>query len=494
MTAASRAFLICRLVFRHWAATAGMRPVAFLVLLLSGAAGLCGAAQLLVHRLPIQQITQGQAADIALLALCQAVFFAAWGFGIFGAHHAAATYREFAFLRVRATGKTTLRTGTWTPVLVIGLLLTGALLPAAVIWANQAAGYGQLHAVAVLILLASTGTALGRLCHTVAGLLTQAARSNSLRLTVAYLIWLGWWAAGVALLEWSMRVGGPGYLPILRLGALVWPLFLWLFLAADPWAYLSCAAMTVAVALAAIRWWPSSGTNSNAGRAARQFRPANRSAHAGLLLARLLLVRLWRNPRTRESLFVCAFFGLLASVAAIYNRGRSITVDPKALQLLGIQIAVAFGVLARGLSSPKRPVEQRWLIGPATHVAATTAAVMSIGTLTTAPILLGVLLDGPGSARITHLTTLLMYAALGVALGFILTPALGSGGAELLAILAYFVTSAASAAALNQLPTGTPRTTISIVLTLAALGAAATTETIRRRTCHARLDPRGHHA
>jgi hypothetical protein len=471
---AARTLWISRFVFRRWAATTGVTPVSFATLLTVPAAGVGALSLWLVS---IREATPSDVAvDLFLFGVCLVVFLAAWGFGIFGAHASEITFRELLFLRVRPVGPAVLRVGARIPVTVVGLLLLVALGPAAFLAVSRQTGYGMLHAAVSLLLLTLAGTSMGRLSYALAGVLNRLLRAASLRLSVACLAWLGWAIGGLLLFNWSLRHGGAGFTPVLRVGALVWPLGLWLVLTAQPWAYAVMSVVTLALVGAATLLRPARVDAGTGGLIRRGFDPAR-----PLLLTRLLMLRLWRHPRGREWVLVGAFFSLLSCAAMLYARLRvPFHVDLWVVRVLALQTGLSFGVLTRGLSARHRPVEAQWLFSPAAHVRAAFAAVVCLGALATSPVLVGLAADVSVQQFALYVSVLVLQAAIAVGLSFALVPRLGSGGVEFLSMVVYLAVSFLAVAGLQKLPDAPTRAGAGALCCLAALALAVVLETRRR--------------
>jgi len=471
----SRPTLISWLVFRRWASSAGMRPAAFAGVLIAPAVVAGTLLLLLASRQqgPPREVT----VDVFLFAVCLVVFFTAWGYGIFGAHAGDATFRELRLLRVRPVGTAALRAGVRLPPRLVGLLLAVALGPAAALEVTRATGYGWRHACAVLVLMVLSGTSMGRLSYALSGRINHLLHAPALHLTVAYLICLAWAVGGIALFTWSVSSGEGGMAPVYRVGFLVWPLTLWLVLTASPWAYVITGAVTLGLVLAAARRRPLGTESRTTALIRRPFDPAPPP-----FAARLLVRRLWRNPRGREWLLVGAFFSLLSTLAIGYAALETpVRVDLWAARMLALLTGLSFGVLVRGLSDRSRPVEARWQIGPVAHVWAAFAAVLFLGVLTTSPVHVALVLDDPTPGRSgIHMATLLLQAAIAVTVSFVAVPRPGSGGVEFLSVMAYFAASFALGAVLEQVTAAPARIGATVLLALAGLIASGVAESARR--------------
>jgi hypothetical protein len=467
--------MISRLVFRRWASAAGMKPATFASLLVVPAMVIGVALLLLVRQREI--ISRAAPVDMFLVTICVAVFFTAWGYGIFGAHAGDATFREFALLRVRPVGVAALRAGVRVPPVVVGLLLGVALGPAAVLEINRAAGYGWWHAGVVLVLLVLSGTSMGRLSYAASGKVNQLLNTPSLRLTFATMLCLVWAVGGIALFIWSLRGGEGGFAPVYRVGFLIWPLLVWLVLTASVWAYAVSVAVTVALVAVASQRRPFGTESGSTAVIRRGFNPVTAPFHT-----RLLMLRLWRNPRGREWLLVGVFISLLSYAAVGYAALRlPLQVDLWSVRMLSLLTGLSFGVLVRSLSDRHRPVEARWQIGPAAHVRAAFASVLLLGLLTTSPMLVALVLDTPSPDRVAiHLTTLVLQAAIAVTVSFLLVPTLGSGAVELLSVIGYFAVSFGVSAALEQIPAASTRVGVSFLLAMVLLLLSGAAESGRR--------------
>lgn len=475
LVTASRPVLVGWLVFRRWAASAGMRSAPFAAVIVVPAV-VVGAA-LLAAALDREPEPRGVTVDIFLLAVCLVVFFTAWGYGIFGAHAGDATFREFRLLRIRPVGTAALRAGVRLPTALVGVVLAVALAPAAIVEITRSTGYGWLHAAVTLLLLVLSGTSMGRLSYAASGRINHLLHSPALRLTVAYLLCLAWAVGGIALFSWSLTSTQGGMESLYRVAFLVWPLAVWLVLTASPWAYAAAGAVTLALVLVAARRRPLGTESQTTALIRHPFDPAR-----PLFAVRLLVRRMWRNPRGREWLLVGAFFSLMSIAAIGYATLETpMRVDLWAVRMLALLIGLSFGVLVRGLSKRHRPVEARWLIGPAAHVRAAFGAVLLLGVLVTVPVHVALWLDDPTPDRVAvHVATLVLQAAVAVTMSFLVVPRPGSGGMEFLGVMAYFGVSFAVGAALEQVEAAPVRVAATVAVAVLGLAAAVVVESGRR--------------
>jgi hypothetical protein len=329
----------------------------------------------------------------------------------------------------------------------------------------------------VLVLMVLAGTSMGRLSYAVSGKVDQLLNTPSLRLTFATMLCLVWAVGSVALFIWSLRGGEGGFAPVYRVGFLIWPLLVWLVLTASPWAYAITLTVTLALVAVASQRRPFSTESGSVAVIRRGFDPAAFPFHT-----RLLMLRLWRNPRGREWLLVGVFISVMSYAAVGYAVLRlPFQVDLWSVRMLSLLTGLSFGVLVRSLSDRRRPVEARWQIGPAAHVRAAFAAVLFLGVLTTSPVLVALVLDTPTLDRVAiHVTTLVLQAVIAVTVSFALVPALGSGAVELLSVMAYFAVSFGVSAALEQIPGTSTRVAVSFLLAVVLLLLSGAIESSRR--------------
>ncbi len=411
------------LVVRRWAVALGTTPRGLVAGGAVVAVVLAGVGTALAGRVPERRD------ELLALGLAVAVWAVAAGFGILAAH-ALTIPPSLALLRTLPVDRRSVEAAAALPLGVLGaagLLVVG---PPAVAAAATASGQARPVAGAALAFVTVGGGAVGALLHGLADRVTADTVTAPLRLTVTVLSWFGLVGiAVVASLPVLERLGdGVGALLLAPLG---WSLPWLALVEAGPAPGVGALGGAVVLVAAAVAAHPRAVEH----RSDSPVRPLRLDGPAPLVQVEAR--RLLRHPRTLEALVVAGATGavLAAGIAWATTRVPG-AVDPRVVALLGAQVTSVPAALARGLSDRRRPAEAVLGIGTARHVLALAgAALAAVGAAAAPGVLLTAALLSPTTAA-GWLAALVPFTAVAVAVSVALTPELGNGSAEAVAVLA----------------------------------------------------------